>query len=109
MTDGVQYPAFTESTMYGDTASLYHLTDGDSDIYDVVVIIDKFSGIGGVVNATKKGKKWDRYICDDGSSIEIESDPVKFSIDDIRLFAITLELSKGAKISNNEQNDLILT
>ena len=53
MIDGVQHPAFTGHTMYSDTASLCHLTDDDSDMYDVVVICDKVSGIGGAIIATK--------------------------------------------------------
>ena len=31
-TDGVQYPEFTENTMYCDTASLCHLTNDDTDM-----------------------------------------------------------------------------
>ena len=34
---------------------------------------------------------------------------MKFSKDRTRLFVMTSELSKGAKISNNEKNDIILT
>ena len=43
--------------MYGDTASLCHLDDDDTDIYDVVHIHNRLSGIGGAVIVTKKGRK----------------------------------------------------
>ena len=109
MIDGFQHPSFTENTMHGDTASSCHLTNDDSGMFDVVIICAKVRGIGGSVIATKKGKKRYRYICEDGSSVEIVLDPMKFSKDGTSLFAITSELSKGAKISNNVQNDQILT
>ena len=105
----IQYPAFTENIIYGDTASSCHLTDDNTDMCDLVLINDKVNGIGGAIFATKKGKKWYRFICKDGSSVERELNPVKFSKDGTRLFVMTLELDKGAKISNIERNDLILT
>ena len=109
MIDGNRYPAFTDNTMYGDTASSCHLTNDDTDMYDVVLINDNVSGIGGAVTATKKGKKRYIFVNEDGSSVERVLDPVKFSVNGTCLFAVNNELSKGAKISNNERNDLILT
>ena len=63
--DGLHYPASTENTMYGDTASLCHLTDDDIDMYNVVRNNDKVSGICGAIFATKEGKKWYRFICEE--------------------------------------------
>ena len=95
MIDGVHHPAFTENTIYGDTASSCHLTDADrSDMFDVVVMYGKVNGIGGAVIASKKGKKRYRFICCDGSSVERVLDPVKFRIDGTRMFVITLELNR---------------
>ena len=56
--------------MYGDTVSSSHLTDDDTDMYDMVFINDEVSGIGGDVYTTKKGKKRYRFKYEDGGSVE---------------------------------------
>ena len=63
-----------------------HLDNHDTDMYNVVHIHDCVSRIGGTVIATKKGKKWYKFECEDGSNVIKELDPVKYSKNGDRLF-----------------------
>ena len=87
MIDGNSYPAFTDSRMYGDTATSCHLTDDDTGMYDVVLINENVSGIRGDETATKKGKKWYIVVNEYGPSMERVLDTVKYSENGTRLFA----------------------
>ena len=69
MIDGNRYPAFTGKTMYSDTAFSCHLTNDDTEMYDVVLINDNVSSIGGAVTTTKKGKKRYIFFNADGCSV----------------------------------------
>ena len=104
------YPLFAEK-MYGNTASLCHLDDHDTSMHNVVHIHDCVSGMGGAVILTKKGKKMSKSVCEDGSSVIKKLSPVKLKYSEsiARLLEMNTELSKGAKTSKNDGNDLVLT
>ena len=81
-----------------------HLDDDSTGIYDLEDSHDRVSRIGGAVIASKKGKILYKFVCENGSSVIKELSLVKYSKSGARLLAINAELSKNAKVSNNDKN-----
>ena len=107
---GNTYPSFTESTWYGDSGASCHITNDDTDMYDVEEINELIGGIGpDAIVATKKGKKKCMIKQVDGTNIERILYPCKYCKDaSDNLYSIMSEQSKGAKLSSNEKNNILL-
>eukprot|EP01083_Nonionella_stella_P004795 13981_1 len=108
--DGTVYPSFTENTWFGDSGASCHIDYEDEDMFDVVYIDEVVGGIGDqLLRATKKGKKRVKIQQADGSSMEKVLNPVKYCAKaKEKLFSITRELSEGAKLASDANNNIIL-
>ena len=107
--DGEKYPSFTDDTMFGDSCASCHLRNDDTDMYDIENINEMIGGIGGNVQLTKKGKLRCLVKQVDGTSTE-KVLTVKYGEKaGENLFSITKELSYGAKLGSNDENNIILT
>eukprot|EP01083_Nonionella_stella_P273276 926952_1 len=108
--DGTVYPSFTEKTWFGDSGASCHIDYEDEDMFDVVYIDEVVGGIGDqLLRATKKGKKRVKIQQADGSSMEKVLNPVKYCAKaKEKLFSITRELSEGAKLASDANNNIIL-
>ncbi len=109
--DGHVYPSFTKTTWFGDTGASCHITNDDSDMYDVELIDEEIGGIGPTsIRATKKGKKKCLITQNDGTVTEKVLYPCKYAEDaSDSLLSITSELSRGAQLSKDERNNIKLT
>lgn len=107
---GTPYPSFTENTWYGDSGASCHITNDDTDMYDVKNINELIGGIGpDAIVATKMGKKKCVIKQANGSTIEKILYPCKYSKDaSDNLCSITSEQSKGATLSSDEKNNILL-
>ena len=107
--DGTQYPSFTKKSMYGDTACSCTITNTLEGMYDIEDIYEQIGGVGSNIVATKKGKLKCRAVQANGSSTNKVLDPVKYSVQTReRLLSITNEMSKGAKLGCDANNNIRL-
>ena len=109
--DRAKYSPFTRLTWIGDSGSSCHLENDDSGMYDVTIISDtiRTAEKGNTICATKMGQK--KYVVRqvDGTESVKELYPVKYSPDvSNRLFSITCEIARGAKLSSDEKHNIIL-
>ena len=105
--DGNKYPSFTTKSMFGDTACSCTLLNTLEGMYDIEDIYEQIGGVESNIVATKKGKLKCRAVQADGSSTEKVLDPVKYSKQTRdQLLSITNEMSKGAKLGNDENNNI---
>ena len=107
---GTTYPSFTENTWYGDSGASCHITNDNTDMYDVNDIHELIGGIGPeAIVATKMGKKKCVIKQADGSTTEKILYPCKYSKDaSDNLFSITSEQSKGATLLSDTKNNILL-
>eukprot|EP00984_Skeletonema_dohrnii_P022875 scaffold11976_cov67-Skeletonema_dohrnii-CCMP3373.AAC.1 len=109
--DGQVYPSFTKKTWFGDTGASCHITNDDSGMYEVESIDEPIAGIGrDCIRATKKGKKLCQIEHSDGTIVEKVLSPCKFAAEaSDNLLSITAELSNGADLSKDVNNNIMLT
>eukprot|EP00956_Cyclotella_meneghiniana_P039716 scaffold177807_cov69-Cyclotella_meneghiniana.AAC.1 len=100
---GTPYP-------YGDSGASCHITNDDTDMYDVQDIHELIGGIGpDAIVATKMGKKKCVIKQANGSTTEKILYPCKYSKDaSDNLYSITSEQSKGATLSSDNKNNILL-
>ena len=107
--DGTKYPSFTNNTMFGDSGTSYHIRNSDEGMYDVEIIDQTISGIGNGVKAKKKGKLRCLIKQVDGTSTSKVLSVKYCENANENLFSITQELSKGAKLGSDEENNITLS
>ena len=79
-------------------------------MYDLEDIQEEILGVGAGINATKKGKFRGFIVQANGEKTYRELDCVKYSAGlEQDLFSITAELSAGARVSSDENNNIELT
>ena len=110
LVDGKEYPSFTSKTAYGDTGASTHMRKSLEGMYDLEEINENIGGVGGGVKATRKGKFRGLITQANGDKAYRNLDCVKYAAGlQEDLFSITAELTAGAKISNDENNNIGLT
>ena len=110
LVDGKKYPSFTSRTSYGDTGASTHMRMSLDGMYDLEDIQDEIGGVGSAIKATRKGKFKGYILQADGTKTYRELDCVKYSAElEQDLFSITAELSAGARITSDENNNIELT
>ena len=109
--NGDQYARFCKHTWIADTGTSCHVTNDDSDMYDVTEISELIGGAGPEsIMATKKGKLRRLAIQRDGSLIEKVLDPVKYAPKAREsLFCLNRELEQGARLSSDADLNTVLT
>ncbi len=76
-------------------------------MYNIKDIYEEIGGVRSNIVATKKGKLKCRAVQADGSSTKKVLDPVKYSKQTReQLLSITNEISKVAKLGNDEKNNI---
>jgi len=107
---GNTYPSYTESTWYGDSGASCHITNDDNQYDDVEKINELIGGIGpDDVVATKKGKKKCMIKQAECEKLKRIIYPCKYCKDaSDNLYSITSKQSKGAKLSSDKKNNILL-
>ena len=110
LVDRKKYPSFTSKTSYGDTGASTHMRMSLDGMYDLEDIQEEILGVGAGIKATRKGKFRGFAVQANGVRTYLELDCVKYSAGlEQDLFSITAELSAGAKISSDKNNNIELT
>ena len=95
--------------MFGDTGASCHLRNTRKGMCDVTAIDEQIGGIGSNIRATFKGKLRCEIEQADGTSTE-KVLAVKYCKDaQENLFSITQEMSKGATLGSDADNNMILS
>ena len=105
------YLSSTQNSWFGDSSATCIINNDDLGMFDFRFIIEKITGIGGQFEiATKVEMKKVLFVQANGKVTDQISSPVKYcSNAKTRFLSITSKMKiKGAKLTSNEQDNIIL-
>ena len=101
--------SFTKNTWIRDYGALWHITNNDTCLLDIIDINKLIQRCSGIMQATKKGKFHVNITQVDGTGLVHTLWLMKFcSKAGANLFSLTCKLSQRKTISSDHQNNIVV-